>query len=183
MRSVLLLLAALPTFASAQTSARLPLWFVHNEVRYDPSLIRLADAGCPDVWPFSATIYEDMEVQQGEEVHVRFAETCSEIQLHQKEERLSNALDVLYTRLGDQWRTETATDYSTYAQDMRPRLVELHEAWKRYVEADCGFNVELASQGGTGAMMEGLGCSHEAIDTRLDWVEGTTAGLASHGAE
>lgn len=170
MRIALCLLAALPALASAQTPGRLPLWFVHNEVRYDPGLIRLAAAGCPEAWPFSATVYEDQEVRQGEDVHVRYAETCSEIQIMNTEQRLSDALDALYIRLGEQWRSETRTDYSTDAWDMRPRLVELHEAWKRYTEADCGFDVDLAFRGGTGSTMEGHACSQEQVDARMEWV-------------
>ena len=165
MRYLPLLLALVPALASAQGPSRLPLWFIEPDVRWEPSLLRLADAACPETWPFSAMIYEDRAVTEGEEVHIRDVETCTEIRLGRERAQLGTVMDSLYVMLGESLPGADAVEVGRYRQE----LVESHRAWSDYADTSCGLYNSVAYHGANSWMWQDLSCGREKVVDRLSW--------------
>lgn len=162
MRAFLALLLFVAGSATAQDapdwlSQGPPGWFVWNEDVETPGYVStLADHGCPDYWPDEINREEAGISGDDYDVHIRVIEACLYELAVRHQRVIAEVYDERFTELasefseGDDVDPEARLRFREWVNASLDALVNEHQAWLNWSEAECEYQGSLY-YGGTGA--------------------------------
>lgn len=139
---------------------------------YYPSIVALAEYGCPNAWPENRVFPSDDQVpapRAGESVSSQWMTGCFELLAQNAEASTGAVMDSLHHAF-DAFRLSAEADAQIGAEtDLTGWLVDSHRQWLKAREVSCAL-VSAGYMSGTGTNYAQAECRMNQTKARLAWL-------------